>query len=81
MTYKPHTHCHTIREWALGKPVQYLSKRRGYWVCTTTIGLDSLVHKSSSTTVFTQSTITQRCTTRISLINNGNCTRVSRKLL
>lgn len=31
---KPHTHCHTIREWALGKPVQYLSKRRGYWVCT-----------------------------------------------
>jgi len=34
MPLKPHTHCETIREWALGKPVQYLSKRRGYWVCT-----------------------------------------------
>ena len=35
MQYTPHTHCDTIIAWAKGLPVQYLSKRRQYWVCTT----------------------------------------------
>ena len=32
--HKPHTHCATIQLWALGYPVQYMSKSKGYWVCT-----------------------------------------------
>ena len=35
MQTKPHTHCDVIIAWAKGLPVQYLSKRRQYWVCTT----------------------------------------------
>ena len=35
MEIKPHTHCDTIIAWAKGLPVQYLSKKRQYWVCTT----------------------------------------------
>jgi len=33
--HTPHVHQEAIIAWANGFPIQYLSKKRNYWVCTT----------------------------------------------